>query len=80
MSSASKRRFVGSYVRRVGEDHPWATAVVAAVISPVLAVLLARMVHPTQKLLRTAVVSVLAYGFTFSLFYAGLGAGVVAVT
>ncbi|MCY7401169.1 MAG: hypothetical protein LH477_09445, partial [Nocardioides sp.] len=34
----------------------------------------------TLKLLRTAVVSVLAYGFTFSLFYAGLGAGVVAVT
>jgi hypothetical protein len=59
-------------------DHPWSTAVVAAVISPVLAVLLARMVHPTQKLLRTSVVAVLAYGLGFSAFYSGLGVGAAA--
>lgn len=76
IGSASKRRFVGRYVHRVGDDHPWSTVVVAAVISPVLAVLIARMVHPTQKLVRTTVIAVLAYGLTFSLFYTGLGAGV----
>ena len=75
VGSASKRRVVGRYVHRVGDDHPWATALVAAVISPVLAVLLARMVHPTQKLVRTSVVAVLAYGVAFSLFYSGMGAG-----
>jgi hypothetical protein len=80
VGSASKRRFIGRYVHRVGDDHPWSTALVAAVISPVLAVLLARMVHPTQKLVRTTVVAVLAYGLAFSLFYAGLGAGAAAVT
>ena len=74
--SVSRRRFVGKYVHRVGDDHPWSTAAVAAVISPVLAVLLARMVHPTQKLMRTAVIAVLAYGLAFSLFYTGLGAGI----
>jgi len=79
VGSASKRRFVGRYVHRVGDDHPWSTAVVAAVISPVLAVLLARMVHPTQKLARTTVIAVLAYGLAFSLFYAGLGAGAAVV-
>ena len=78
--SASKRRFIGRYVHRVGDDHPWSTAVVAAVISPVLAVLLARIVHPTQKLVRTSVVAVLAYGLAFSLFYSGLGAAAAAVT
>jgi hypothetical protein len=76
VSSASKRRYVGKYVHRVGDDHPWSTAIVAAVISPVLAVLLARMVHPAQKLVRTTVIAVLAYGLAFSLFYTGLGAGV----
>ena len=76
VSAASKRRFIGRYVHRVGDDHPWSTAVVAAVISPVLAVLLARMVHPTQRLVRTSVIAVLAYGLAFSLFYTGLGAGV----
>ena len=80
VDSASKRRIIGRYVRRVGDDHPWATAVVAAAISPVLAVLLARMVHPTQMLVRTSVVAVLAYGLAFSLFYSGLGAGAAAVT
>lgn len=76
VDSASRRRFVGRYVRRVGDEHPWSTAVVSAVISPVLAVLLARMVHPTQKLVRTSVISVLAYGAAFSVFYTGLGAAV----
>lgn len=76
VSSASRRRFVGRFVHRVGDDHPWSTALVAAVISPVLAVLLARMVHPTQKLVRTTVTAVLAYGLAFSVFYTGLGAGI----
>ena len=80
VASASKRRFVGRYLHRVGDDHPWSTAVVAALISPVLAVLLARMIHPTQRLLRTSVVAVLAYGLAFSLFYTGLGAGAAGVT
>ncbi|MBK8469961.1 MAG: hypothetical protein WAR57_01765 [Candidatus Phosphoribacter sp.] len=80
VDSASKRRVIGRYVHRVGDDHPWATALVAAIISPVLAVLLARMAHPTQKLLRTSVVAVLAYGLAFSLFYSGLGAGAAAAT
>lgn len=79
VGSASKRRFVGGYLRRVGDDYIWSTAVVAALVSPVLAVLLARMVHPTQRLVRTGVVAVLAYGLTFSLFYSGLGASAGAV-
>lgn len=80
VGSASKRRFIARLVGRVGDDHLWTTAVVAVVISPVLAVLLARIVHPTQKLVRTTVMAVLAYGTAFSLFYAGLGAGAGAVT
>lgn len=80
VGSASQRRFVGKYLHRVGDDYPWSTAVVAALVSPVLAVLLARMVHPAQPLVRTSVVAVLAYGVGFSLFYAGLGAGAAAVT
>jgi hypothetical protein len=76
VGSASKRRFIGKHVHRVGDDHPWSTAMVAAVISPVLVVLLAQIVHPTQKLVRTAVIAVLAYGLAFSLFYTGLGAGI----
>jgi hypothetical protein len=80
VDSASKRRFIGRYVRYVGDAHPWATAVVAAIISPVLAVLLARMVHPTQTLVRTSVIAVLAYSLAFSLFYSGLGAGAAAIT
>ena len=80
VGSASKRRLIGRYLHRVGDDHPWSTAVVAAVISPVLAVLLARTVHPTQKLVRTSVVAVLAYGLAFSLFYSGIGAGAAAAT
>jgi hypothetical protein len=79
VESASRRRIVGRYVHRVGDGHPWATAVVAAVVSPVLAVLLARIVHPSQRLARTAVVAVLAYGLAFSLFYTGLGVGAGAV-
>jgi predicted lipid-binding transport protein (Tim44 family) len=80
VDSASKRRHIGRLVHRVGDDNPWSTAVIAAVISPVLAVLLARVVHPTQRLVRTTVVAVLAYGLAFSLFYSGLGAGAAAVT
>lgn len=76
VASASGRRFIGKYVHRVGDDHPWSTALVAAVVSPVLAVLLARLVHPTQRLVRTTAVAVLAYGVAFSLFYTGLGTGV----
>jgi high-affinity Fe2+/Pb2+ permease len=76
VASASKRRVVGKYVQHVGDHHPWSTAVVAAVISPVLAVLLARMIHPTQKLARTTIVAVMAYGLTFSFFYTGLGASI----
>jgi high-affinity Fe2+/Pb2+ permease len=76
VASASKRRVVGKYVQHVGDHHPWSTAVVAAVISPVLAVLLARMIHPTQKLSRTTIVAVMAYGLAFSFFYTGLGASI----
>lgn len=79
VGSASKRRWIGRYLHRVGDDYPWSTAVVAALISPVLAVLLARMVHPTQRLVRTSVVAVLAYGLGFALFYSGLGASAAAV-
>ena len=78
VESASKRRMIGGHVRRVGDDHPWSTALVASVVSPVLAVLLARLVHPTQALRRTGVIAVLAYGAAFSLFYAGMGAGAAA--
>ncbi len=79
VGSASKRRWIGRYLHRVGDDYPWSTAVVAALISPVLAVLIARIVHPTQRLVRTSVVAVLAYGLGFSLFYSGLGASAAAV-
>jgi hypothetical protein len=79
VAAASQRRFVGKYVRHVGDDHPWATAMVAAIVSPVLAVLLARIVHPAQRLVRTTGAAVLAYGLAFSVFYAGLGAGFSAV-
>ena len=72
--SASRRRFVGRFVQRVGDHHPWSTALVAVAISPVLAVLLARMVHPTQGLVRTTLVAIVSYGAAFSLFYTGLGA------
>jgi Kef-type K+ transport system membrane component KefB len=75
VESASRRRFIGQHVRRVGDEHLWSTALVSAMVSPVLAVLLARLIHPTQALWRTGVVAVLAYGVGFSLFYAGLGAG-----
>ena len=43
-------------------------------------VLVARVVHPTQKLVRTSVVAVLAYGLAFSLFYSRMGTGAAAVT
>jgi hypothetical protein len=75
LDAASRRRFVGRFVRRVGDDHPWPTALVAAAVSPVLAVLLARIAHPSQRLTRTAVIAVTAYGLAFAVFYTGLGAG-----
>jgi hypothetical protein len=78
VASAARRRFVGRYVQHVGDHHLGSTAVLAAAVSPVLAVLLARLVHPTQTMVRTTVVAVAAYGVTFSLFYIGLGAGIVA--
>jgi len=65
-------------VHHIGDHHLVSTAAVAAVISPVLAVMLARMVHPSERLVRTTVISVAAYGLAFSLFYAGLGASIVA--
>lgn len=78
VAAASRRRFVGRYVARVGDDHPWSTAAVAALVSPVLAVLLARMVHPGQRLVRTSLVAVFSYGLAFALFYTGLGSLVFA--
>jgi hypothetical protein len=80
VASASKRRIVGKYVHQVGDRHLVSTAVLAAIISPVLAVLLARLVHPAQALVRTSIVAVAAYGLAFSVFYAGLGASIVAAT
>lgn len=74
VAAASRRRFVGRFVRRVGDDHPWSTAVVATVVSPVLAVLLAQLVHPGQRLVITTATAVLSYGVMFALFYSGLGA------
>lgn len=73
VAAASKRPFVGRFVAHMGDDHLWSTAAVATVISPVLAVLLARMVHPGQRLVRTSVVAVSSYGLAFALFYTGLG-------
>lgn len=78
VTKASQRRFVGTYVSRIGDSHPWATAVVAVLVSPVLAVLLARLVHPTDRLVRTTSVAVVSYGVAFALFYTGLGATLIA--
>lgn len=74
---ASRRRFVGRFVRQVGDDHPVATAIVAMIVSPVFAVLLARLVHPEQRLHRTAGIAVMAYGLAFSVVYA-TGGSVIA--
>lgn len=76
---AAKRRFVGGFVHRVGDQHPWATAAIAVALSPVLAVLLARLIHPDQSLVRSTLVAAVAYGTVFSSFYAGLGIGAVTV-
>ena len=80
VAKASRRRLVGPYVRRVGDQHPWSTALLAAAISPVFAALLARVLHPSQTLVRTGLVATLAYGLAFCMFYYGLGAGGAAVT
>jgi hypothetical protein len=50
VAKASRRRVVGPHVRRVGDQHPSSTALLAAAISPVFAVLLARVIHPSQTL------------------------------
>ncbi len=71
---ASRRRFIGRFVRHVGDDHPLATAIVAMIVSPVFAVLLARLIHPTQRLRRTVVISAAAYGILFSVTYTTGGA------
>ena len=76
---AQRRRVTGGAVRRVGDSHPWSTALIAALVSPVLAVLLAQAVHPGQPLRRTALVATLAYGLAFALFYSGLGSGAAAL-
>lgn len=79
LEGASRRRFIGRFVRLVGDDRPLATALVAMVISPVLAVLLARLSHPEQRGHRTLVVAALAYGLAFSFAYAGGGSAVMAI-
>ena len=73
VARVSGRRVVGQLVRRVGDEHPWATAVIAATISPVFAVLLARVLHPAQRLHRTVLVAGAAYGVLFSVTYAASG-------
>ncbi len=73
---ASRRRFVGRFVQRVGDDHPVATAIIAVMVSPVLAVLLARLVHPEQRLHRTVGIAVTAYGLAFSVVYAAGGSAI----
>jgi len=73
IARASGRRFIGRHVRRVGDDHLVATALIAAVISPVFAVILARLIHPAQGLGRTVLVAAAAYGALFSLSYAAGG-------
>ncbi len=81
VAKTSRRRLVGPHVRRVGDQHPWSTALLAAAaISPVFAALLARVLHPSQTLVRTGLVATMAYGLAFSPFYYGLGAGGAAVT
>ena len=79
VAKASRRRVVGPHVRRLGDQHLWSTAFLAAAVSPVFAALLAGVLHPDQTLVRTGVVATLAYGLVFSLFYYGLGAGAAAV-
>jgi hypothetical protein len=73
---ASARRFIGRFVRSVGDHRPIPTALVAMLISPVLAVLLARLTHPEQRGHATLVVAALAYGLAFSLAYAAGGSAI----
>jgi hypothetical protein len=67
---AANHRLAGRFVRRVGDEHPLPTALVAAIISPVFVVLWARLVHPAELLHRTVIIAAVAYGLGFSLFYA----------
>lgn len=79
VEQASRRRFVGRFVRQVGDDGPIATALVAMLVSPVLAVILARLTHPAQRGHRTIAISVAAYGLAFSIAYAGGGAALATI-
>ncbi len=74
IASARQRRHVGRFVDIVGDDRPIPTALVAMVVSPVFAVLAARLGRPGQSLHRTIVVATVSYGVAFSLAYAGGGA------
>jgi hypothetical protein len=76
VEQAGRRRYVGRFVRHVGDDHPFATAMVAMIISPVFAVLLARLIHPTQRLHRSSMIAAVSYGAMFALFYATGGSAV----
>jgi hypothetical protein len=69
-----QRRHIGHFVDIVGDDKPIPTALVAIVVSPVLAALAARLARPGQALHRTVVVATLSYGLAFSLVYGGGGA------
>lgn len=79
VASARRRPVVGRAITRIGDRHPVETAIVAIAVSPVLAVLLARSVHPLQRGARTVAVAVAAYGVMFSLTYALGGSAIGAL-
>lgn len=79
VEQASRRRLVGRFVRQVGDEGTIATALVAMLVSPVLAVILGRLTHPAQRGHRTIITAFLAYGLAFSIAYAGGGAAVAAI-
>ena len=74
LARARKRRFAGKFVDTVGDDRPIATALTAAIVSPVFAVLAARLTKPHQPLRRTVAVSTISYGIIFAFAYSGGGA------
>jgi hypothetical protein len=74
IESARQRRHVGRFVDIVGDDRLPATAIVAMVVSPVFAVLAARLSRPRQSLRPTILVATLSYSVAFSLTYGGGGA------
>jgi hypothetical protein len=55
------RRHVGRFIDTVGDDEPILTAIVAMVVSPVVAALAARLAKPGQSLRRTILVATLSY-------------------